>query len=347
MMGMALSPVDPYVVANIISFGAGCLMFAVTVELYGEQLKHLHEHNHEEGVLEVILCLFAALLGAILYLMLNRWVESLEHQPEPHTETVIAKAIEGSEPVIAPKAAPEPAKKEAQVSTTTPPDSGRTPPDSARKKWKSVRHVFKSRKFLMDTQKLRLKYGMPSDGSTGAQGLALGMLAGIIADGVPESILIGFLASSGKLSLMFVASLFIANFPESFSSASLMKQHNTFTSFQIMALWTFPCVMTGTLAALACFLVPAHTHGWFIVKISGALIEGLAGGMMLAMIASVMLPQAYNMAKEAVNPFDKLVTGDPAKQLHHGGDVPGVLCVCGFLTAVGLKVLGGFMGAAH
>merc|ERR1719424_1859248 len=113
----------------------------------------------------------------------------------------------------------------------------------------------------------------------------------------------------------------------------------------ILALWTFPCVMTGSLAALACYLVPHESHGLFIVKISGALIEGLAGGMMLAMIASVMLPQAYNMAKEAVNPFDQMLTqNDPKKQLHHGGDVPGVLCVCGFLTAVGLKVLGGVMG---
>lgn len=49
IVGIALSPVEPLAVANIIAFGSGCLLFAVTVELYGEQLMHLEEHNHQEG----------------------------------------------------------------------------------------------------------------------------------------------------------------------------------------------------------------------------------------------------------------------------------------------------------
>ena len=76
------------------------------------------------------------------------------------------------------------------------------------------------------------------------------------------------------------------------------------------------------------------------VEVTAAVIEGLAGGMMLAMIASVMLPQAFNMAKEAENPFNKL---DPEAKNHHGGDIPGVACVAGFLLAVALKVLGGVL----
>merc|ERR1719269_158909 len=87
-----------------------------------------------------------------------------------------------------------------------------------------------------------IKQKESKDGDQAAKTLAFGMFVGVLADGLPEAILIGFLASSGKLSLMFVLSLFIANFPESFSSASLMKQHNTFSTCQIMSLWTFPCV---------------------------------------------------------------------------------------------------------
>jgi zinc transporter ZupT len=149
--------------------------------------------------------------------------------------------------------------------------------------------------------------------------------------------LIGFLASKGSISTMFIVSLFIANFPESFSSASLMKEHQTFSTVAIIALWALPCFMTGSLAALACYFVPVEAHELSIVQIIAALIEGLAGGMMLAMIASVMLPQAFNMAKEEKQKGKK----DDYPTWAHGGDVPGVFCVCGFLLAVGLKVYGG------
>merc|ERR1719504_11169 len=191
-----------------------------------------------------------------------------------------------------------------------------------------------------------MKYGTPTSSDAGGASLALGMLAGIVADGVPESVLIGFLATNGKLSAMFIVALFIANFPESFSSASLMMQHQTFSKMAIIGMWTIPCVMTGSLAALSAYLIPAKMQDSFEVEVTAAIIEGLAGGMMLAMIASVMLPQAFNMAKE--NPvWHPWVAKDAKPDEHHGGDIPGVLCVCGFLVAVGLKVLGGAMGSAH
>merc|ERR1719379_1731030 len=87
MVGIALSPVSPYVVALIVAFGAGALLFAVTVELYGEQLKHLEEHNHhQEGVVEVSVCLVMAFVGAMVYIALNRYVESLAEGPEKESE---------------------------------------------------------------------------------------------------------------------------------------------------------------------------------------------------------------------------------------------------------------------
>merc|ERR1719324_2117038 len=169
LIGIGLSPVNPYIVACWIAFGAGCLMFAVTVELYGDQLMHLQMSDYH-ATEEIIICLASAFVGAILYILLNRWVEGMEEEtPEtPHEgETrVITKGIEHAE--------------------------------------------------------------------HDAESLALGMLAGIIADGIPESVLIGLLASEGHLSMMFVVSLFIANFPESFSSASLMIENNVFPWYQIV-----------------------------------------------------------------------------------------------------------------
>jgi hypothetical protein len=340
VMGIMMSPVDPYFVALIIAFGAGCLMFAVTVELYGEQLMHLEMHRHKEGVVEVIICLVAALIGSLAYISLNRWVESMEggEEEDGHDEEsrVITKGIEHGGEHSSPRN-PLKGKETVGQKTHTPPQSHR-----ASKNWGKIKIGVKLQKLHIMTRKgSRMKYGTPTSGhSGGGASLALGMLAGIVADGVPESVLIGFLATGGKLSTMFIVSLFIANFPESFSSASIMQEHETFSKWAIIGMWTIPCVMTGSLAALAAFLIPADMHDSVEVEITAAVIEGLAGGMMLAMIASVMLPQAFNMAKEAVNPFNKLT---PEAKNHHGGDIPGVACVAGFLLAVAMKVLGGVL----
>merc|ERR1719386_252723 len=76
--------------------------------------------------------------------------------------------------------------------------------------------------------------------------------------------------------------------------------------------------MTGTLACLACMCYPVGDVPFWVHLFSSA-VEGLAGGAMLACIAAVMLPEAYEMQ----------------------GDVVGLLCVTGFLLAVLIKVFGG------
>merc|ERR1719316_1109085 len=129
--------------------------------------------------------------------------------------------------------------------------------------------------------------------------LALGMFVGVMADGLPEAVLIGFLASAGKLSMMFILSLFIANFPESFSASSIMAENQTFSSMTIVAMWTVPCVLPALLAAAACYCVPEDVQGLRAVE----------------MIAAVMLPEAFNMAKKSTNPFNNMV----AEEYHHHG----------------------------
>merc|ERR1719399_1478585 len=128
--------------------------------------------------------------------------------------------------------------------------------------------------------------------------------------------------------MMFILSLFIANFPESFSASSIMAENQTFSSMTIVAMWTVPCILPALLAAAACYCVP----------------EDVQGLRAVAMIASVMLPEAFNMAKKSTNIFNNMVAEE---YHHHGADVPGVLCVAGFLVAVGMKVTGGVLGSSH
>lgn len=314
VLGIYLSPVNPYIVANTIAFGAGCLLFAVTIELYGEQLHHVEADGFKKGKQEMAVCLVSAVLGSIIYLYLNRWVEGEEGDSIEHF---------GHEAGIGDVERPRPSVAE--------------PGSRAHTNLGRLRNVVKqkigvARLLQAGAGKARFKalHVDSADEAKNSQNakLAMGMLVGIVADGIPEAVLIGFLASENELSLMFVFSLFVANFPESFSSASLMHEMQTFSDAKIVMLWTIPMVLTGCLSALACWLVPPWAHATQLVKYLSATIEGIAGGMMLAMIASVMLPHSYTMAKEA-------------SRLHRG-DVPGVLCVCGFLTAVAMKVAGGY-----
>merc|ERR1719181_1711816 len=57
----------------MMAFGAGALLFAVTVELYGHALMEVAAGK--TGVMEMFTTIFGALLGAAFYLTINRWLE--------------------------------------------------------------------------------------------------------------------------------------------------------------------------------------------------------------------------------------------------------------------------------
>jgi len=161
--------------------------------------------------------------------------------------------------------------------------------------------------------------------------LAYAMFLGLLVDGIPESILLGFLAAENSLSLVLVLSLFVANFPEAFSSASLMKEAGV-SVFKIVGMWAALCALTGILAGLACYgllwLVGGHVSGDmpFHITMLIAVVEGIAGGAMIACIAAVMLPEAFGRKHKTNILMDS-----------------GFLCTAGFLCAVLIKVVGGYV----
>merc|ERR1719379_2113096 len=80
LLGQWLSPVEDYIVAALVAFGGGALLFAVTVELYGHAL---HEVAHGKlGYTEMCTTVACALLGALLYLYLNKFMESWVEEEE-------------------------------------------------------------------------------------------------------------------------------------------------------------------------------------------------------------------------------------------------------------------------
>lgn len=140
----------------------------------------------------------------------------------------------------------------------------------------------------------------------GHKGAAVAMFLGMTLDGIPESFVIGAnVLATGGISLSLLGGLVLANLPEALSSAAGMKEQGLKVP-RILAMWTSLMLLTGVGAALGTVLLADASVGLF------ALIEGVAAGAMLTMVAETMLPEAY----------------------HKGGGVVGLSTLAGFLLAI-------------
>jgi ZIP family zinc transporter len=148
--------------------------------------------------------------------------------------------------------------------------------------------------------------GDPGGGGEGGQEAAAAIVVGAVLDGIPESAAIGItLLDGGKVSIVFVAAVFLSNVPEAMSASAGLARGGTSTA-SIMRLWA--------LVALVSTLAAAAGYG-LLDGASDAAIAGLsayAGGAVLTMLASTMLPEAHKQ----------------------GGPVTGLVTTAGFLLAV-------------
>jgi zinc transporter ZupT len=351
------------------ALGAGALLFAVTVELYGHALRELE--TGRAGLLEMLATVGGALVGAVFYLAVNRWLENILDQgiedlespqisPRPvPTETTHLTIKVKAPPLSLTSAMHEERRRWEEVTTpkhlALPIDPYDTPrygaesPNKTRGRDKAlVRMTSAPSPRCLSARKNEAPSPVPSpvskttsmepaqtmtlsEAELAKRGkhVAFALFLGILVDGVPEGLLMGFLAAEGHLSAVLIISLLVANFPEAFSSASLMRQGGVATS-KIISMWTGLCVMVGVLAGSACFLLkhffPTYPGGSDLPQsllISVAIVEGITGGAMIACISTVMLPEAFQRSSKEGTLF--LTSG--------------FLCTTGFLLAVVLKAL--------
>jgi CRP-like cAMP-binding protein len=121
----------------------------------------------------------------------------------------------------------------------------------------------------------------------------LAILVGTLLDNIPESAIIGINAANNQLSWSFLVAVFISNFPEALSSASGMLQAGT-KKIQILGLW-FGIVLLSGFGAVA-----GYTMQNIMPQQGVALTEAIAGGAILAMLASTMMPEAYELGGSSV-----------------------------------------------
>jgi zinc transporter ZupT len=136
---------------------------------------------------------------------------------------------------------------------------------------------------------------------------------GMMLDGIPESIVIGSsLLLHNSISISLIAGLFLSNLPEALSSSVGMRKQKM-SKIKIMTMWSSIMIVAG---------VCAYMGNVFFDNVSPttfAIVDGMAAGAMLTMIAETMLPEAF----------------------HIGGSVTGLSALGGFLATLLFKVIGG------
>ncbi|MGB3136862.1 MAG: cyclic nucleotide-binding domain-containing protein [Nodosilinea sp.] len=121
----------------------------------------------------------------------------------------------------------------------------------------------------------------------------LAILVGTLIDNIPESLVIGFHIGSGHSGASFLMAVFISNIPEAMSSSIGMRQAGT-SSQRILALWLGAVLLSGLTAMAGSLMVNVATD-WML-----AVAQATAGGAILAMVASTMMPEAYEMGGGSV-----------------------------------------------
>ncbi len=142
-------------------------------------------------------------------------------------------------------------------------------------------------------------------------GAPLAIWLGIMLDGIPESIVIGSSMIHHSVSFSLIAGLFLSNYPESLSSSLGMREQGH-SFFKVLMMWMSIMILTG----IGAFVGNAYLVG--APDILFVIVEGIAAGAMLTMIAETMLPEAY----------------------HKGGAITGLSTLLGFLTALLFKTFG-------
>ena len=135
--------------------------------------------------------------------------------------------------------------------------------------------------------------------------VAMAIFLGLLLDGIPESLVIGAnVLHQSAIGFSLIGGIFVSNFPEALSSAAGMREQGMETA-RIIAMWGGVVVIAAASALLGALALGEASPATF------SLIEGIAAGAMLTVVAETLLPEAFQ----------------------RGGGIVGISTLMGFLVA--------------
>jgi len=119
------------------------------------------------------------------------------------------------------------------------------------------------------------------------QAIGRGLALGALLDGVPESAAIGItLTGGGAVSVAFVTAVFLSNLPEAISASSELERAGAGRR-SILAIWVAIALASAVAAALGYEWLGGGSED------IQAATKSFAGGAILAMLATEMMPEAF------------------------------------------------------
>lgn len=331
VFGIWRHPVNEHVVARLMAFGGGALLFAVTIELYGGTLHEIEKYGAKYGETPDLVhevqehqqlgdklfvtyckmgsCLLACLLGAWLYMMFfyrkleaYAGVEKGQEEDDSPRKSIFKHAAEEhtAKRVTNVFKARVAKRKEEEL---------KNDPVAAAAAAKKAEEEAEKQKAEEEEAKLEKK-----------RSAAIAIMAGVCVDGVAEGILFGFMAAHHNLSLDFIFSVFVSNFPEAYSVSSMLKELKR-PNWEIMLLWTCFTCLTGFVAWCTAYNLEFFDLHGLAAQLGTGMVEGLAAGAMMMRIIAIMVPEAFEVE----------------------GDCSAMCMIFGFIVSITMTVSAGYV----
>jgi len=117
------------------------------------------------------------------------------------------------------------------------------------------------------------------------------IVLGTFLDGVPESAVLGLtIVQTGEVGVAMLVAVFISNLPESIAASSTLRASG-WSAKRVMTLWSFIAVVCAVSAALGYELLDGASPNVLAFTLA------FAGGAILSMLATSMMPEAYEHAR--------------------------------------------------
>jgi ZIP family zinc transporter len=127
-------------------------------------------------------------------------------------------------------------------------------------------------------------------GGAPPEGSGLTIVLGALLDGVPESAVLGLtVLQTGDVGIAMLVAVCFSNLPEGIAATTGLL-NGGWTRGGVLALWSFVMVASGVSAAVGFALLDSASGGTL------AFILAFAGGAILTMLATSMVPEAYEHA---------------------------------------------------